>query len=328
MKWLIASLLILVWTPLHADEARISQARQTAGDFLGGKLDEVWEAFSPELRELFGTKEKLQSFREDLTAGFGHEAEVLGETTEHDGTMQVYVRRSRWTASEAAIVMRLAVGAGGQVTGFEVKAEPVLAESRYLSYQTRTPLRLPFKGEWFVVWGGRTLDLNYHAADRAQRFAIDVLVYRDGATHDGDPQGLENYHCWDRPILAPADAKVARSVDRLPDNVIGSTDANNPAGNHVVLDFGNGEFGFLAHLRQGSVAVRAGDNVTAGQEIGRCGNSGNTSEPHLHFHLQTTPVLGDGEGLPAFFEDYVADGSVVERGEPVKGQIVSPAGSD
>ena len=147
---------------------------------------------------------------------------------------------------------------------------------------------------------------------------------RNGISHDGDGTRLTDYYCWDEPILAPAAGTVVAAVDNLPDNPIGSTDAQNPAGNHVVLDFGNGEFGFLGHMREGSVAVSAGERVARGEELGRCGNSGNTSEPHLHFHLQTTADLSNGEGLPAFFEDYVADGRPVDRGEPLAGQVIEP----
>lgn len=109
-----------------------------------------------------------------------------------------------------------------------------------------------------MVWGGRTLEQNYHAADDAQRFAIDVLVYRDGVTHRGEPQKLESYYCWNQPILSPAAGTVANVVADLPDNPIGSTDPQNPAGNHVVLDFGNGEFAFLGHMRRGSIRLQPG----------------------------------------------------------------------
>ncbi len=133
-----------------------------------------------------------------------------------------------------------------------------------------------------------------------------------------------------RPIVAPADAVVAavvaETVDGLPDNTPGETDAKHPAGNHVTLDFGNGEFGLLAHFRGGSVAVKTGDHVSRGQVLAACGNSGNTSQPHLHFHLQNTARLdacGTPEGLPAFFVDYAADGKPVARGEPVKDEVVS-----
>jgi len=115
---------------------------------------------------------------------------------------------------------------------------------------------------------------------------------------------------------------VASLVSDLPDQEIGRSDLRNPAGNHVVLDLGNDEYAFLAHMQQDSIEVAAGDQVAAGQMIGRCGNSGNTTEPHLHFHMQTTPNLADGEGLPAFFEDYRADGNTVMRGQPLRGETV------
>jgi murein DD-endopeptidase MepM/ murein hydrolase activator NlpD len=93
-------------------------------------------------------------------------------------------------------------------------------------------------------------------------------------------------------------------------------------GNHVIIDHGNGEFSLLAHLRRGTLAVELGQTVTAATPLGRCGHSGNTSEPHLHYHLQDTAVFGKGVGLPAQFQGYVADGEAVARGEPVKGQTI------
>jgi murein DD-endopeptidase MepM/ murein hydrolase activator NlpD len=92
----------------------------------------------------------------------------------------------------------------------------------------------------------------------------------------------------------------------------------------VILDHGNGEYSLLAHLRHGSVAVAAGARISAGDKVGECGNSGNTTEPHLHYHLQDTPVFGRAEGLPAQFTGYVADGRPVARGEPVRGQTIHP----
>jgi murein DD-endopeptidase MepM/ murein hydrolase activator NlpD len=96
-------------------------------------------------------------------------------------------------------------------------------------------------------------------------------------------------------------------------------------GNHVVLEHGDGEFSVLAHLRHGSVAVEAGDRVRRGQRLGACGNSGRSSEPHLHYHLQDGPVPGRAAGLPAIFRGYLADGEPVGRGEPIRGQTVRPA---
>ncbi|HEX6938406.1 MAG TPA: M23 family metallopeptidase [Longimicrobiales bacterium] len=119
---------------------------------------------------------------------------------------------------------------------------------------------------------------------------------------------------------------VAASRDGIEDNRPGVLNAAEPLGNHVVLGHGNGEYSFLAHLRKGSVRVRVGDRVSAGDRVGECGNSGDSSEPHLHYHLQTTPDFGRGAGLPAQFREYVAGGEPVERGEPVQGQRIRPAG--
>jgi murein DD-endopeptidase MepM/ murein hydrolase activator NlpD len=86
----------------------------------------------------------------------------------------------------------------------------------------------------------------------------------------------------------------------------------------VILEVAPGEFLLLAHFRPGSIAVAPGENVTVGQMVGLVGNSGNTSEPHVHLHLQDAPTPDAGEGIPFFFSDYlsVATGEPVERGMP------------
>ena len=183
-------------------------------------------------------------------------------------------------------------------------------------------MRLPFEGEWFVFWGGRELKQNYHAANRNQRFAYDFVMHRDGKSHQGDGLALGDYYCWGQPLLSPADAVVVEAVDGLPDQPIGSMDRKHPAGNHLILDLGNGEYALLAHFQQNSLRVKAGDAVKKGETLGLCGNSGNTSEPHLHFHLQTGKGFGEGDGLPAQFQHYQANGQPVPRGEPMRGQTV------
>jgi len=90
-----------------------------------------------------------------------------------------------------------------------------------------------------------------------------------------------------------------------------------------VIDHGNGEYSLLAHFRNGTVVPKVGDKVKRGMIVGRCGNSGNSSEPHLHYHLQNGPHFGAAEGLPAQFSDYVADGKKTARGEPTRGQKIS-----
>ena len=260
-----------------------------------------------------------------LQAQLGAEAEVLEERVLDASAapgLTVYVRTARFATAPASIDVTVATDSGGMVHGFSVRATPPRGPAPSPDYQTRTPLRLPFQGEWYVFWGGRTPEQNYHAAHPDQRYAYDLVVRRDGRSHSGDGSALEDYYCWGQPILAPGAGTVVTAVEGLPDQRPGSMDPANRAGNHVILDHGNGEYSLLAHVRSGSVGVRPGQRVEAGQKVGECGNSGNTSEPHLHYHLQNGPVFGDAHGLPAQFTEYVADGHAVERGEPVKGQTV------
>lgn len=322
---IVPSLLALGPSPAAADDTTtMAEGRARSEAFLRGDIASIWRDMTAEMRAALGSAEKLGALRTELAEALGEEREVTDEKTSSETGFDVYLRTGSWSKSPTPIMMQWTFDTERKIAGFFVRPAPLAADSRFLDYQTRAALRLPFDGEWYVFWGGRTLEQNYHAANTAQRFAYDLVVREHGATHRGEADRLENYFCWDRPILAPADATVVAATGDLPDQPIGGSDPRRPAGNHVVLDLGRGEFAFLAHMRHGSITVQAGDTVKAGQELGRCGNSGNTSEPHLHFHLQTTSDLAAGEGLPAFFESFVADGKQMRHAELLQGQTVSP----
>ncbi len=219
-----------------------------------------------------------------------------------------------------------------------------IAPSAYLDYQTKTVLIFPITGESLIGTGGRTIDQNpNHALVRDQRFAIDIVALAPGSSPP-DTEGLvdkalsgeldiykgENYkensshYIFSRQIIAPGDGIVFDTKDGVSENIPGRRNIMNIPGNYVIIDHLNGEFSMLAHFQKGSVSVKAGDKVKAGDPIGRCGNSGHSNLPHLHYHLQNTPRWLDGEGLPAQFNNYYANGKLIKRGEPVQGQIISP----
>ncbi|HJQ38625.1 MAG TPA: peptidoglycan DD-metalloendopeptidase family protein [Thermoanaerobaculia bacterium] len=213
--------------------------------------------------------------------------------------------------------------ADGKVVGLWFKPPEVqAAPTRFADYQTKSQLQLPFDGEWYVFWGGRTLEQNYHAVARDQRFAYDLVIRRKGFSHSGKRDENASYFCWDQPIYAPAAGTVTESVDGVEDNKPGVMNPSAPAGNHLVIDHGNGEYSLLAHFRKGTVVPKVGADVKQGQLVGRCGNSGNSSEPHLHYHLQNAPKYGEGDGLPAQFTNYTANGAALKRGEPVRGERI------
>lgn len=168
-------------------------------------------------------------------------------------------------------------------------------------HQTR--LSLPFKGRWLVVWGGDTKEQNQHHDVPNQRFAFDFLgVDEQGNTKKGDGLVNEDYYVFGREILAPADGVVTDVIEGVRDNNPGSMNPYSALGNAVFIEHRANEVFILAHLKLGSVKVKVGDKVKAGQVIGLCGNSGNSSQPHLHYHLQNTPIIQDGTGIKCFFD--------------------------
>jgi len=143
----------------------------------------------------------------------------------------------------------------------------------------------------------------------AERFAMDLVRVDEGG-RTSDPAGTErreDYYAWGEEILSAGSGTVVAVVADRPDLPIGASDASNPAGNYVVIEHGPGAFGVYAHMMQGSPAVEVGRQVERGQRIGRVGNSGNTSEPHLHVHLADRwdgadpQALFRSQGLPAPF---------------------------
>ena len=139
----------------------------------------------------------------------------------------------------------------------------------------------------------------------AQRFAIDyVRMGDDNKTFTGDQLKNESYHAEGVDALAVANGTVVVVKDSIPENVPGITSRAVPitletvGGNHVIIDIGGGRYAFYAHLKPGSIRVKTGDRVTRGQVVGLVGNSGNSTEPHLHFHISDgTSPLGS-EGVP------------------------------
>ena len=129
---------------------------------------------------------------------------------------------------------------------------------------------------------------------------------------------LEDYGCYGTTVVAPVSGRVHHATDGAPDHTPGqlSADLENATGNSVVLRLETGTYLLIAHLKPGSVRVETGDDVAEGDPLGACGNSGNTSEPHIHIHHQRQDPLvfplNFAEGLPLYFRDH--DGSAMPEG--------------
>ena len=172
-----------------------------------------------------------------------------------------------------------------------------------------------------VAWGGATADVNYHVFLPDQRWAYDLVVTRAGRTFRTDGGALDDYHAYGLPVYAPAAGVVFAAHDGEPEVAIGATRWGLAGlGNHVGIEVAPREYLFIGHLQPGSVAVSTGDRVTAGQLLGRVGNSGNSSEPHVHLHLQDSTRPYFGEGIPFHFHGYRQEGRFVARGMPEGGR--------
>lgn len=230
-------------------------------------------------------------------------------------------RRPFWTRPRVVGAILLAIGA---VAG---RFAPLCVyPSSHDDSPSQVRFRLPLDGPVTVAHGGPNTLVNYHAAYPDQRWAYDLEVTREGKSHRGDGKKLDDYYCYGLSVLAPADGTVRSVMNDDEDLPIGQdTGFINAGGNQVTIEVASKEFLFICHMQPDSITVKPGDLVTTGQVLGRVGNSGHTSEPHVHIHLQDTPEDGWGEGIPLYFHNYLRDGKLIDRGIPTGGDLL---GSD
>jgi len=179
------------------------------------------------------------------------------------------------------------------------------------TFESNVNYILPFEGAWTVFNGGVGMELSHSWGIIPQRYAYDFIITDDeGNSFTGDATQLASYYCYGKNIIAPADGVVVKISNRQCDSRVTGTkvfcDAWDIRGNFIVIQHAENEYSVLAHLIPGSIAVRKDDKVKQGQVIARCGNSGNTSEPHLHFQLQNGRSFFASAGLPVAFSGIAA----------------------
>ncbi len=208
----------------------------------------------------------------------------------------------RVSAERGAWDFKITLDASDKISGLSVTppGSTSAADSTAVA-RSRTPMQLPFRGEWYVFWGGDNEKVNNHVSVRGQRRAADLIIRgADGRSHKGTGRRNEDYFVYGKEILAAAPGTVVTAIDGVPDNEPGSMNPLCAVGNCLIIDQGSHEYAVYAHLKPDSLRVRRGDKVRTGQILALCGNSGNSSEPHLHFHLQDNAVLQDGAGITPY----------------------------
>jgi murein DD-endopeptidase len=178
--------------------------------------------------------------------------------------------------------------------------------------RTAVAISPPIRGEWAAFNGPSNasghrrlvLALEGHVAS-GQRFAIDFLqVDSAGSSRRPGSDATKNasYYAYGHELLAVADGIVAATKDSIPENPVGGRavpiDLVTVGGNYVGIDIGGGRYALYAHVQPGSLRVKVGDRVKRGQVLALLGNSGNSTEPHVHFQIADAPAFLSSEGLP------------------------------
>ena len=322
---LSAALLVVLSSPLlHAEVDPEVVARDVVRELADGRYDAAVARFAPSMKAKIG-KPQVATVFDPLRESRGPAKSVTARLRhdEADGavTFTVKCNWARGKPSDARVV----VAADGSILGLRIADEVSLDdEAARERYQTRARLRPPFHGAWTAHNAARTGD-NPHWAVRSQKFAVDwVMTGAGGQTFRTDGKTNADYLAYGQEALAPADGTVAVVVDGIPENPTpGQRDGYFVPGNHVVIDLGGGEFAMFMNLVPGSIPVKPGSKVSAGQPVGHVGNSGNSSEPHLHFQLCDGPRLADCASLPCQFTDVNLDGKRAARAQPTEGSRLS-----
>jgi len=186
------------------------------------------------------------------------------------------------------------------------------------------PFHLPFWGEWSVTQGH---DGQYtHKGNWGKAFDF-MLLDDQEKTHASNGLVCENYYCYNKPVVAPADGIVEEITDHIEDNEIGKVNTTNNWGNTIIIRHIPGLYTQLSHLKKGSFKVAKGDFVRCGDLLATCGNSGRSPEPHLHFQVQTTPQLGSvtiDYPIAYYFERMENQKRLKKFSKPLQGTKVSP----
>lgn len=280
--------------------------------------------FAPSMRAAFSVESQREFIAQVLDTR-GKLGAIKRTSIESDGRAAVYV-----VAGERGdVVLDLNIDEENRITGFSIKNAATAASASPPVAKSSVPLGLPFKGEWFVFWGGDTKDVNHHVPFPDQRRAADLSkVDASGKTHKGDGKRNEDYFVYGQDVLAVADGVVTMVVDGIPDNDPGSRDREFVPGNTIIMKHRDDLFSAYGHLQPGKQRVRVGDEIKRGDVLGIAGNSGNSSEPHLHFQLQDAPRFEASWGVEAIFSNVnvVRDGKASKMASYtfLKGDRISP----
>ncbi|TVZ15649.1 M23 family metallopeptidase [Maribacter sp. MAR_2009_72] len=276
---------------------------------------DIFELFAPDMKTALPL-EQTTDFLKGLKSQAG---KMVNRTfiTYENGTYASY----RTNFERALLAVNISLDKTGKINGLFVK--PFKDPNLPKLVRNTTNFILPFNDEWTIFWGGDTKELNYHVINEAQKNAFDIVITdHTGKSYKTDGKTNEDYYAFGKELIAPCNAEVVLVVDGIKDNIPGEMNPIYVPGNTVILKTDLNEFLFFAHFKQNSIVVKQGQHVKQGDLLGLCGNSGNSSEAHLHFHLQNIEDMNKATGAKSYFTNILVNGELKKEYSPIKGEKV------
>jgi len=280
-----------------------------------GNFQSIFELFSSEMKSAL----PLEDTNEFLNRIKSHAGDIknrvfLGYSESNYATYKTKFER-------ALFALNISLDKESRINGLFIK--PFKGDNLPKLERNQTSLILPFNDEWNVFWGGDTKELNYHVVHEAQKNAFDILIIgENGKSFKTDGKTNQDYYAFGKELIAPCNAEVVLAVDGIKDNIPGEMNPIYIPGNTVILKTENNEFLFFAHFKQNSIIVKEGQKVTQGELLGLCGNSGNSTEAHLHFHIQNVENMTKATGAKSYFSKIFVNGVLRMDYSPIKGERI------
>lgn len=317
MKKIISVLFLLSFT-LTFSQVEKENYNDIASKFKtfynSGNYEAIFNMFDASMKTALPLEKALQFFQQNINASSGKIVSMAFYKTKQNA--HIY----KTTFEKVIFDVLISLDTDNAINGLLIT--PHKPENLPVLKRNITKMILPFNEEWFVFWGGKSVEQNYHVAYENQKGAFDLVIVKNGKSYLGDSKLNESYFVFGKEIIAPCNAKVIKVIKGVNDNIPGELNPKQLTGNTVVLETANKEYILFAHFKEKSIVVKEGQEVKQGDLLGLCGNSGNSSEPHLHLSLQNVADMNIATGVQLFFEKIKVNGDVKKDYLPVKGEKI------
>ena len=243
---------------------------------------------------------------------------LAGPKLDRDQALLIASQVFAFSGARDTLRVRVHGNLDGRTTEFtgSIPIKSEFAQNKYI---------FPLRGVWYAGWGA-----SFHTGHRwaiPEEFALDIAkIGESGLSHKGDGTRFNDYYAYGADVLAAANGRVTSVANDQPEDPSAMQRPNESqeayfarlqkeqaerlakglmaiAGNYVMIDHGKNEYSLYAHLQPGSVRVHVGDQVKTGDVLGKLGSSGNSTEPHLHFHVCDKPDPLMCAGIPVNFSN-------------------------